>query len=156
MNERSGRRELVQRMENAGRELSTAMVLFHANLAASVGLGPTEEKLLELVMRLDRPTPGQLGVATGLAPASITGALDRMESKGFVERTRDETDARRVRVSVRQESIGGIARRFEGLMRRLGDLYAGLDEEQLAVVADVLEQMAVIQMEEAVRLADMT
>lgn len=134
---------------------SASSSLPSSSMAATAGLGATDEKLLEPVLRLDRPTAGDLARKTGLAPASVTRAVDRLVAKGLVQRSRDPDDARRVRVAAVPALVQKLfSRQFTGLLSRLSELYVSLDDPQLATVVKVLERMARIQAEEAVRVGE--
>jgi DNA-binding MarR family transcriptional regulator len=61
-------------------------------------------------------TTGELGRDLGLAPASMTRVVDRLEERGLVARTRDAEDRRRVLVAIRPdgERLLGETRLLEG------------------------------------------
>lgn len=50
-------------------------------------------------------TTGELGRELGLAPASMTRVVDRLEERRLVQRTRDEDDRRRVLLAIRPEGM---------------------------------------------------
>jgi DNA-binding MarR family transcriptional regulator len=78
----AGRRaELLDELALAGRAMSAATVMFHATVAARQGLSATEEKALDLLDRFGPLTAGELAKRSGLAPASVTGLINRLEEK---------------------------------------------------------------------------
>src|SRR5215472_8211019 len=83
----AARRQLLDALFTAGRELSAAAVMFHTALAARQGLTATEEKALDLLDRYGPLTGRQLAERSGLAPASVSNLADRLEAKGFARRT---------------------------------------------------------------------
>ena len=129
----------------AGRELSNAAVMFHSALAARVGLGAAEEKTLDLLQRFGPLSPGQLARRTGLAPASVTGLLDRLQSRGFVERVRDPDDGRRLLVQVRADQLHAVAALFDDLTRRLNDFYSEFSVNELHQATRFLTGVAAVQ-----------
>lgn len=67
--------------------------------------GVTVTQLLVLrELRRGPQTPGRLGQALGLAPASVTRLLDRLERRGLVSRHRELEDRRSVEVHL--EPVG--------------------------------------------------
>jgi DNA-binding MarR family transcriptional regulator len=139
---RTGRRELADQLFLAGREHSAATVMFHASLAGQRGLAATDTKTLDTLLRLGPLTAGELAQHTGLATASVTALIDRLERKGMVRRARDPQDRRRVIVEpVRKQSAAdyalftSIRRSYEGLLDRYTD-------EQLETILDFLRQSA--------------
>lgn len=142
----------LRAMADSGRMLSTAMVLFHTNLSKRVGLGPTEEKVLELVSRHGHTSVSDLSEQTGMAKNSISGVIDRLEDKGFVTRQPHPTDGRKATIAATGAGISRIAGLFTGMMRRLGELQENYTTDELRLIAEYQLQAAEIQAEEARRL----
>lgn len=144
----SRRAALLHRLAAAGRELSDAVVLFHTVLAERLGLGASDWKTLGLLERRGAMTAGELAAHTGLAPASVTGILDRLERGGWVHRHRDPEDGRRVVVTLDEavvaERVGAC---FAGLQRRLAELYERYSDDQLEFLAGFMEEIAARQRE---------
>ena len=139
------RGEVLARLHAAGRDLSNVAVMFHSALAAQVGLGAVEEKALDLLQRGGPLSPGELARRTGLAPASVTGLLDRLEGRGFVTRVRDPHDGRRLLVQVEAERLGDIAVLFGDLTRRLDEYYANLSVSELIQATEFLTGVTAVQ-----------
>lgn len=115
------RRQLVEAILFAGRESSAATVMFHTAVAARAGLTATDSKTLDTLIRVGPVTAGELARHTGLATASVTSLIDRLEQKGLVRRARDARDRRRVMVEPIRERIArrrcGVRFRAQGLCR---------------------------------------
>jgi DNA-binding MarR family transcriptional regulator len=141
------RSELLAALHQAGREHSNAAVMFHAAVGARMGLGLTEEKTLDLLEREAALTVGEIAARTGLAPASVSGLIDRLERKGFVRRVRDRADGRRVIVEIDREHVASFGALFATFVAGLEALYAGYSDEQLEVILDFLRRSAAIQRE---------
>jgi DNA-binding Lrp family transcriptional regulator len=83
-----------------GRDFATAMVVFHEAVGGLLGLSSVERKCLDLLGRLGPVTAGTIREHTGLTTGAVTGLVDRLEKAGYVERTRDTVDRRKVVVRV--------------------------------------------------------
>jgi DNA-binding MarR family transcriptional regulator len=151
---RSGRRaELLRRLETAGRAQSAATVMFHTALAARQGLSPTEEKALDLLERSGPLTAGELARRSGLAPASVTGLVNRLERKGYARRIPNPADRRSVLVEVDQDRVfATIAPLFADWARSLEELYAGYTDQQLETILHFLTEAARRQTEATAKL----
>jgi DNA-binding MarR family transcriptional regulator len=134
------RAELLATLRDSGREHSNALVMFHGVLSERMGLSAIEEKTLDLLEREGPLTAGQLATRTGLAPASITGLVDRLARKNFVRRVPHEVDRRRVNVEINQEHVGTFAALFEDLTARFDNLYATYSDEELELIVDYVQQ----------------
>src|SRR4029453_18469712 len=88
------RAELLEQLALAGRASSAATVMFHTTVAARQGLSASEEKALDLLERSGPLTAGDLARQSGLAPASVTALINRLEAKGFARRVQNPTDRR--------------------------------------------------------------
>ncbi|MFI1680167.1 MarR family winged helix-turn-helix transcriptional regulator [Streptomyces sp. NPDC020607] len=148
------RAEAVERLTTAGRESSAVTVLFHSAVAARQGLGATETKTLDLLQRGGPLTAKELAERTALAPASVTGLVDRLESKGFVRRIKHPTDKRRVLIEIREESLTGLEDVFADWAREVGELYEEFTTEELETVTRFLEGASERQRRAAARLAE--
>jgi len=74
-----------------------ARVILHGLRASdALALAPIDLVCMCL-LQLDGPaTPGWLAEKTGLTTGAVTGMIDRLESAGYVSRSRDPEDRRRV------------------------------------------------------------
>lgn len=139
------RKKLLEALFVAGRDNSNAAVMFHTAIGERMGVGMTEEKALDLLQRLGPLTAGELSKHTGLAPASVSGLIDRLESKWLVRRTRDTKDRRRVIVEVNHEQLAGGAEIFAPFVAGLTELYSSYSDEQLELILDFLDRATAIQ-----------
>src|SRR5213595_2727693 len=94
------RQALLEAVYESGRELSTAAVMFHTKLSELRGLSATEGKAIDILMRFGPLTAGEFGERSGLAPASVTGLMQRLEAKGVARRVRHAEDRRKVLIEL--------------------------------------------------------
>ena len=146
------REELVRAADAAGRALSTAAVLYHGTLAELSGLSPTEWKALDLIQRLGPMTAGVLARESGLAPASVTGLITRLERKGFARRRPNPADRRSVLVEIVPERLGDGASVFDDFLRSLHDLYEDFSDDELRSIVRFTTEAARRQHEATRRL----
>jgi DNA-binding MarR family transcriptional regulator len=146
------RAETLQRLMDVGREHSGVTVMFHSAIAAKQGLNATEEKTLDYLQREGPLTAKDLAALTGLAPASVTGLLDRLEAKGFVRRVKHPTDKRRVLVELNQEKIAELAVFFEDWARDIVEACEQFSTDELDTVIRFLSVMSERQRGAAARL----
>jgi DNA-binding MarR family transcriptional regulator len=149
----SKRKQILDDLARVGRESSDATVLFHSHIAERMGLHPTDYKALGLLERLGPMSAGDLGRHAGLATASVTNLIDRLESKGYARRIRDSGDRRRVLVEVVRDRLGAAAELFSSTRRSLARLYEGYSDRDLAVIADFLGRNAERLREETRKLS---
>lgn len=137
---------IQQELQQAGRELSDAIVLFHSAVSERLGLIPSDWKTLSLLEQHGPLSAGDLVRHTRMAPASVTGILDRLQKSGWLKRQTDPSDRRRVLVALDPEGQAQqVAQAFGPLMTRLAEVYAGYDEGQLRLIADVFRKVAEAQ-----------
>jgi DNA-binding MarR family transcriptional regulator len=147
------RAELLEQLALAGRASSAATVMFHTAVAAKQGLSASEEKALDLLERNGPLTAGELARQSGLAPASVTALINRLERKGFARRVPNPGDRRSVLVEVDAERVyAAVAPLFADWVGSLYELYAGYTDEQLEVILHFLTEAARRQQEATARL----
>jgi DNA-binding MarR family transcriptional regulator len=149
----SKRKQILDDLARVGREHSDATVLFHSHIAERMGLHPTDYKALGLLERLGPMSAGDLGRHAGLATASVTNLIDRLEGKGYARRIRDTDDRRRVLVEVVRDRLGAGAELFGSTRRSLARLYEGYSDRDLTVIADFLGRNAERLREETRKLS---
>jgi DNA-binding MarR family transcriptional regulator len=148
------RTELINRVLEAGRHIGAAAVFFHTAAAAHFGLGPTDTKTLDLLQQQGPLTPKQIGEHTGMAPASVTGIIDRLERKGFVRRTPHPDDGRRLLIEFDPSAYHAMAPMFEGIAKSMTEMLEPYTNKQIAMIADVYIEAARRQMALALELAN--
>jgi DNA-binding MarR family transcriptional regulator len=108
------------------------------------GHAPALLSALAVVEREGPLTLGELAVQEQVSPPTITKVVDTLESRGLVERNRDETDRRvcRVRSTARgrRQLEASRTRRTAWLATQLRGLEP-TDLDRLAAALDVIEQL---------------
>jgi DNA-binding MarR family transcriptional regulator len=143
---------LLADLHTAGREISAAAVMFHTALAAHRGLSATEEKALDLLYRFGPLTARELGRRSGLAPASVTGLIDRLERKGFARRTPHPKDGRSVLVEGVADRMAEFAPLFTDFVVSLNELSERYTDQELAVIVDFMTEAAARQRQATAKL----
>src|SRR5688500_147950 len=136
----------------AGRELSTAAVMSHTAVGEWSGLSATETKALEVITRSGPVTPADIARLSGLAPASVTALLDRLERKQVARRVPHPTDGRRFLIEIDPAHMARSQRVFTDLAMQLKDLSEDFDDAELATVVRFLRGAAERQLEATRRL----
>ncbi|MEU1073800.1 MULTISPECIES: MarR family transcriptional regulator [unclassified Streptomyces] len=146
------RAKAVEDLLHVAREHSGVTVMFHTAIAERQGLGASETKTLDLLERYGPLTAKELSQHTGLAPASVTGLVDRLEAKGFVRRAKHPTDKRRVLIEIRWENLHGLKRFFVDWSREVAEFCGEFTTEELVTVVRFLAGNSTLQREAAARL----
>jgi DNA-binding MarR family transcriptional regulator len=146
------REALLRAVYESGRELSTAAVMFHTKLSELRGLSATEGKAIDILMRFGPMTAGEFGEHSGLAPASVTGLMQRLESKGVARRVRHGEDKRKVMIELVGDQGAAAAPHFADFMAGLAELLEGYSDDELRVIADFSAKAARVQQDAAGRL----
>lgn len=139
-------------MEQVGRSNQTyqrATDGFDDAVGGVLGLNPTDLRCLDWLT--ERPmSAGELARVTGLSTAATTTLLDRLETKGFVQRERDNTDRRRVIAQLTPEGQDKLDSMYGPLAREGGRLLSRFTNEELAMMRDFLnDAIDVIETAEA-------
>jgi predicted ArsR family transcriptional regulator len=137
-----------------GRELSTAMVMFHEAVGKRLGISGTERKLLDVLSRLGPSTAGELTTHTGLTSGAITGVVDRLVKAGYAQREPNPRDRRSVIVtrlpSPASDQLGPAV--FAPLSQAIAGLSAQYQPTELAAIASYLAGLTDILREQTMRL----
>jgi DNA-binding MarR family transcriptional regulator len=140
--------------QNLGRELSTAMVLFHEALASRLGLNATEWRCLGLLDLHGKATAGQLAQWSGLTTGAITGIANRLQEAGYVRRERNPDDRRSVILHpVRfAELRAKVAPALTSLGNAMAEMSREYTSQELLAIESFLHRMSAILREEAAKV----
>jgi DNA-binding MarR family transcriptional regulator len=150
------RAQLVDALSSAGLAQGDAIMTFHRAIAQRTGLNMAEQKTISLLHRLGPLSAGEIATRTGLATASVTSLIDRLEAKGFVHRVRDKNDRRRVIVALRAEGFSAVGPLFDSLTRLFLDLVPTYHDDELVVILDFMDKATGLLRREIAQLVHST
>lgn len=152
--EKFDRRELLEKLRDLGREMSTQTVFLHQAIAQSVGLNATDTKCIDLILRSSdgSVTAGRLSDMTGLTTGAITHIVDRLEKRQFVERVRDTRDRRKVLIRIRPESLEPLIPKYEAIGKAYMHLVEQYGDEELQLICGYLESVSEVSRRELAKM----
>ena len=128
--------------------------LFGQTVAIRFGLTESDIEALEVLIDSGAATAGRLSELMGLTTGAVTRVIDRLEQAGYVRRTPDPTDRRRVIVEVVPDKVAAV----EATMARVGMASAPelghYTAAELAVINDFLTRMEAVTRDEATALRE--
>lgn len=146
------RASIIARLDIALRAASAQGLLVSQAVADKIGLGTTDLECLDLIQLRGPLSAGDLARATGLTSGAVTGLIDRLERAGYVMRTNDPTDRRKVLVRVRPENIGPIIALYQPMQESMNRLCAGYTEAELELIAGFTERGLEVGREQVARI----
>ncbi|MEN2736533.1 MarR family transcriptional regulator [Microbacterium sp. X-17] len=134
------RAELIARLTDLGAQSASLTGLFQQRAAASYGLGVSDMKALDVLMRNGPQTAGQLGAALNLTSGAVTGIADRLIKRGLARRESDAADRRRVLISADFAALQSGQNVYQSIGEAFRRLHESLTTEQLAFLARYQEE----------------
>ncbi|MEU9500552.1 MarR family transcriptional regulator [Streptomyces sp. NPDC048196] len=129
------RARLYEELSSESRRYLASYVLFNQALADHLGLHPTDVQCLSLLTAESGPlTVKQIAEMTGLTTGSATRLVDRLERGGYVARTPDQQDRRRVLVTPVPDRIARVAAVWDDLGQSWQALLDEHTEDELEVL----------------------
>jgi DNA-binding MarR family transcriptional regulator len=111
-------------------------------IAIRLGLSESDIRALELLADADPVTAGRLAELLNLSTGAVTRVLDRLEQAGYVRRTPDAADRRRVVVEVVPERLSAIREALEPLSEAHASVVAAYSDDELELINEFLSKMA--------------
>lgn len=149
----SERAELIERVLGGARALSTETVMFHTAIAEQRGLSAVESKVTDYLVRFGPQTPKALSHLSGLAPASITALIDRLESKRIVARKPHPEDRRKVLIEIDGAMMASAAPLWDHLVKSVREACENYTDGELETVVRFLADAAAITHDSTGRLS---
>jgi DNA-binding MarR family transcriptional regulator len=146
------KRQSVEGVVRALRRVNFQGSIFGQSVAIRLGLSESDIDALELLIDTGAATAGKLAEIMGLTTGAVTRVIDRLEQAGYVRRTTDPSDRRRVVVEVVPDRVASVQSLLESLERASAEEVARYSPEQLALINDFLSRMAELTQTEAARL----
>jgi DNA-binding MarR family transcriptional regulator len=138
-----------------GRELSTAIVLFHEAVATQLDMSAAEWKCFGLLDLHGPCTAGHLAKLSGFTTGAITGIVDRLERAGHVRRQPNPRDRRSTIIHPVdfRELRARVAPLFASLGKAMLEVCGHFTPQQLLAVQDYLRRTTQALRQETAKLA---
>ncbi|MCS7481098.1 MarR family transcriptional regulator [Umezawaea endophytica] len=134
-----------------GRELSTAVVMFHEAVGQKLGVSAGDQRALTL-LRGGPLTAGALAKEIGLTPGAVTGMVDRLEGAGLVRREPDPNDRRRVLVTPTTPGHNAHSNVFTDLSAAMAAMMTRYSPAEQKIISDFVDRTVDVLKEQTAKL----
>jgi DNA-binding MarR family transcriptional regulator len=100
--------------------------------------------LQALAGRKGRAAPSELVADLRMSPAAMTGRLDTLEQRGYVQRRQSAVDRRKVDVELTDAGYGAWRAAMAVVGKEEGRIMAALSPEERRVLSDLLRRLLVV------------
>jgi len=117
----------------AVRKLTRTTLIHQHTIANDMGLHVTDAECIDFLQEMGPSTAGDLARATRLTTGAITNVIDRLEKAGYVKRSPDPKDRRKVIVSFlpQKHTDSKAAARYGALAGAVQELFLNYTDDQL-------------------------
>jgi DNA-binding MarR family transcriptional regulator len=136
------------------RKFTRSTLLHQHVIAEAMGLHVTDAECIDFLQEMGPSTAGDLARATRLTTGAITNVIDRLERGGYVKRSPDPTDRRKVIVSFLPDKHGPTKASYGALAKAVQDFLNNYTEEQLRFLIRHTESLTRIFQEQTKRLEE--
>lgn len=145
MPRRTARRTaLLAELDRQARRTGSVGAMHSKAIADAAGIHSTDFECLDLLDWTGPVTAGELARRLGVTSGAITGVIDRLERAGWVRRTSDPTDRRRVVVELvptpPTRDQQQMVERFGQLAAEMDEINAAFSDDELATILDWLRR----------------
>jgi DNA-binding MarR family transcriptional regulator len=129
-----------------GYQLAQASIVtdkvFADTVGGRMGLRPVEFTILALVQANGGVAARQLARALAVTPPNIAVWLDRLESRGLIERERSAADGRLQHIRIKADGAALVSRAVDALLEAEQSMLAGLSTAERAMLVELLHKAA--------------
>jgi DNA-binding MarR family transcriptional regulator len=123
--------------------LIAARTLANEQIARHEGILTVDMQTLRLMSLSREPlSAGEIATTTGLPTSTVTRVIDRLVRAGYVRRLSEPHDKRKTLVAVDRGRLARISRNYDAFVGAMDEVNAGFSDEELALVARYIEEIA--------------
>ena len=111
------------------------------DLARKSNMATTEVLTLQIVADSPGVSPGSLAKAMSLSPVTLTVILQKLETKGLIEKVKHKDDKRRLEIKLTPEGIEKINQAPDSLQAQFTERFNQLNAWEQHQIAAVLGQV---------------
>lgn len=148
----AGRQELIEDLVREMPWYISASVRFHMAIADQLQMPLADVHAIGALLEFEPIGARRLGELMGMTSGAVTRMVDRLERDGYVERSSDPDDRRRVVLRAVPERVAEIGRYFEQMDGRWQQQLSGYTDEQLRFVVEFLRHGRADAQAETLRL----
>jgi DNA-binding MarR family transcriptional regulator len=111
---------------------------FHIAMSHQIGIGPADLECVSLLAIEGPSSPSWLAEHLGLTTGAMTKMLDRLQRAGYITRSADPHDRRRIIVTAVPATLAEHAWRWDGMGKRMNDAIARYSASELAAILDFM------------------
>lgn len=134
-NRSPGRAQAVGSVIEALAGWQVLVAQFNDLVARKLGVSPTETQCLYVLTRFGPATPGEIAKRVNLTSGATTRMLDRLSAAGYITRTPDAADRRKVVIVAAGDGIERVAALYRPLNDELSSLLGDFDVPELEGMA---------------------
>ncbi|GAA5189629.1 MarR family transcriptional regulator [Ferrimonas gelatinilytica] len=124
------------------RKVIRAIDLYSRKLSKDAGLTGPQLLVMKQIAQLDGAIARQVASAVNLSPATVTSIIDRLESRGLVQRVRDTADKRRVQLFLSDEGKALLDSAPQPLQEHFIQRYQTLEPWEQTLLLSSVERIA--------------
>lgn len=131
-------------MQTVGHELrlfGTEIDALDARAAERFGLNPSDLRCLDVLSHSGSLSPTALARAVAMSTGGLSISLGRLERAGYVKRTMDRKDRRRVSVQLTAKAQRLEQQIFGPLLDEVAGLLEGYSEAELTLISEFLKRV---------------
>ncbi len=144
----------VEAVVRALRKVNWQGSILGQTVAIRLGLSESDVEALELLVDTGAETAGRLAELMGLTTGAVTRMIDRLEQAGYVRRTTDPADRRRVVVEPVAKRLGEIEPLLEGVGTITARELERYTPEQRELISGFLQRVTDAAQTETARLRE--
>ena len=134
------------------RKFTRSTLMLQQMIAEKAGLYVTDAECIDYLKEMGPSTAGDLSKATRLTTGAITNVIDRLERAGFVKRSHDSKDRRKVVVSYINQKKTGMEIHYASLAKAVQNLLSSYTKKDLNLLIKHTNELTKIYKEQVTEL----
>ncbi|WP_163850924.1 MarR family winged helix-turn-helix transcriptional regulator [Pseudooceanicola aestuarii] len=124
------------------RRILRATELYGRRLAKAAGLTAVQFRVMQVINEKGHATPSEIAQRMGVTQATMTALIDKLATKGMVERRKSDRDRRQTIINITLAGQTAIDEAPDPLQQRYVKKFETLDSWEQAMIVAALERVA--------------
>lgn len=136
------REEILKKLKEKNRQFIVSIILSNQKIAEELQIKTIDLQCLNIIELLEEEsTPGRIAKILHLTTGGVTIMLDRLEKKGYIQRSPNPHDRRSIIIRIPEDRKEKLHKIYNSRENQMDKLLSNYSEEELSIIIDYFSKL---------------